>query len=149
MNASGKQISSEHPRKINFGIWWDGDLLRESLDRAFIEKWNPKTGRLDMLLDGHPYKAASNNGTKATPVLSADLFGDWREEVVWRTADDCALLVFSTTEPTLHRITTLMHNPQYRVQVAGQNAGYNQPPHPSFFLGEGMAPAVQEPIYVP
>jgi rhamnogalacturonan endolyase len=149
MNASGKQISTEHPRKINFGLWWDGDLLRESLDRSLVEKWNPRAGRLEALLDGRTYNAASINGTKAVPVLSADLFGDWREEVVWRSADNTSLLVFSTTEPTRHRITTLMHDPQYRVQVAGQNGGYNQPPHPSFFLGEGMAPAAQEPIYVP
>ena len=82
-------------------------------------------------------------------MLSADLFGDWREEVVWRSADDSALLVFSTTEPTRHRLPTLMHNPQYRAQVAGQNAGYNQPPHPSFYLGDGMQPVVQDPIYLP
>jgi rhamnogalacturonan endolyase len=149
MSASGVQISAEHPGSVNFGIWWDGDLLRESLDRSRIDKWNPKTQRLDRVLDGGQYRAAWNNGTKATPVLSADLFGDWREEVVWRNADNDALLVFSTTEPTRHRIPTLMHNPQYRVQVAGQNAGYNQPPHPSFFLGEGMTPVVQEPIHVP
>ncbi|TFW33705.1 rhamnogalacturonan lyase [Massilia horti] len=149
MSADGKQISSNRPRRFNFGVWWDGDLLRESLDHTLIEKWNPKTERLQMVLDARQYNAASNNGTKGTPVLSADLFGDWREEVVWRSADDSALLIFSTTLPSRHRIPTLMHNPQYRVQVAGQNAGYNQPPHPSFFLGEGMAPVAQEPIYTP
>jgi rhamnogalacturonan endolyase len=42
--------------------------------------------------------------------------------------------------PTRHRLPTLMHDTQYRVQVAAQNAAYNQPPHPSFFLGEGMTP---------
>jgi rhamnogalacturonan endolyase len=87
------------------------------------------------------HRAASNNGTKSNPVLSADLFGDWREEVVWRSLGDDALLVFSTTVPTRHRLPTLMHDRQYRVQVAAQNAGYNQPPHPSFFLGEGMTPS--------
>ncbi len=148
-SATGVEISPRHPRAINFGVWWDGDLLRESLDRALIEKWIPAAQRLQPLLDGRRYNAASINGTKAPPVLSADLFGDWREEVVWRSADNSALLVFSTTIPTSHRIPTLMHNTQYRVQVAGQNAGYNQPPHPSFHLGEGMSPVVQEPVYVP
>jgi rhamnogalacturonan endolyase len=149
MSAGGVQISPIHPRSVNFGVWWDGDLLRESLDGSRIDKWNPKTQRLERLLDAGQYQAASNNGTKSTPVLSADLFGDWREEVVWRSADNQSLLVFSTTEPTRYRMPTLMHNPQYRVQVAGQNAGYNQPPHPSFFLGEGMTPVVQDPIHVP
>lgn len=138
VNAAGVQISSTRPRAFNFGLWWDGDLLRESLDGTRIEKWRPQAQRLEPLLDGATYGAASINGTKANPVLSADLFGDWREEVVWRSADDTALLVFSTTTPTRHRIPTLMHDTQYRVQVAAQNAAYNQPPHPSFFLGEGM-----------
>jgi rhamnogalacturonan endolyase len=132
---------------MNFASWWDGDLLRETLDGTTISKWNTTTLTLDPLLTAATYGAASNNGTKATPVLSADLFGDWREEVVLRNTDSSALLVFSTTAPTTHRIPTLMHNPQYRVQVATQNTGYNQPPHPSFYLGEGMGPVVQEPIY--
>ncbi len=143
MNAAGVQISPVRPRAYNFGLWWDGDLLRESLDGTRIEKWNPQAQRLEPLLDGAKHGAASINGTKANPVLSADLFGDWREEVVWRSANDEALLVFSTTAPTRHRIPTLMHDTQYRVQVAAQNAAYNQPPHPSFFLGEGMTLPLQ------
>jgi len=137
MASDGTQISTVHPRAVNFGLWWDGDLLRETLDGTRIAKWQPQTQQLKLLLDGADYGAASNNGTKATPVLTADLFGDWREEVVWRSVGNDALLIFSTTTPTTHRLPTLMHDTQYRVQVAAQNAGYNQPPHPSFFLGEG------------
>lgn len=148
-NAQGRLISRERPRKVNFGLWWDGDLLRESLDGVAIDKWNPATAQLEPLMSGAPHGAQSNNGTKATPVLSADLFGDWREEVVWRRADNNALLVFSTAIPTPHRHVTLMHDRQYRVQVAAQNAGYNQPPHPSFFLGaskpEAPTAAAQRP----
>ncbi|MET0981935.1 MAG: rhamnogalacturonan lyase [Telluria sp.] len=146
MSAAGVQISPKRPRSLNFGLWWDGDLLRESLDGTRIEKWNPQALRLDPILDGAQYRAASNNGIKSNPVLSADLFGDWREEVVWRSSSSDALLVFSTTAPTRHRMPSLMHDPQYRVQVAAQNAGYNQPPHPGFFLGEGMPPAQQAPV---
>jgi rhamnogalacturonan endolyase len=147
VNAStGQQISAVRPRAYNFGLWWDGDLLRESLDGTRIEKWNPQSQRLDLVLDGAAHRAASNNGTKSNPVLSADLLGDWREEVVWRSISDDALLVFSTTLPTRHRLPTLMHDTQYRAQVANQNAGYNQPPHPSFFLGEGMSAPAQAPL---
>eukprot|EP01032_Pedospumella_encystans_P032096 gene32096-36232_t len=97
MSAAGVQISGERPRRINFGVWWDGDLLRESLDGTHIEKWSPQSATLFPMVNGADAGAASNNGTKATPVLSADLLGDWREEVVWRSADNNALLVFSTT----------------------------------------------------
>ena len=81
---------------------------------------------------------ASNNGSKSTPCLSADLFGDWREEVVWRTADNKELRIYTTTIPTAERFYTFMHDPQYRLSIAWQNVGYNQPPHTSFFVGEGM-----------
>ena len=80
------------------------------------------------------------NGSKATPVLSADILGDWREEVIFRTPDNKELRIYSTTIPTPHRLRCLMLDRQYRVSVAAQNVAYNQPPHTSFFLGEGMKP---------
>ncbi|MFN3860714.1 MAG: rhamnogalacturonan lyase [Roseateles sp.] len=145
MNASGKLISDKHPSRYNFALWWDGDLLRESLDHVAVDKWNPVAFKFEPLLNGKSFGAASNNGTKGNPVLSADLFGDWREEAVWRNEDSTALLIFSTSIPTEHRLVTLMHDPQYRVQVAAQNAGYNQPPHTSFHLGAAM----RGPRYLP
>jgi rhamnogalacturonan endolyase len=149
MSAGGQLISEQHPNRMNFAVWWDGDLLRESLDGTAIDKWNPAAFKFENLLNGKAFRAASNNGTKANPVLSADLFGDWREEVVWRNEDSTALLVFTTTAPTEHRLVTLMHDPQYRVQVANQNAGYNQPPHTSYHLGHGMKPPRYLPIITP
>ena len=74
------------------------------------------------------------------PVLSGDLFGDWREEVIFRTVDNTALRIFTTTALTEMRLYTLMHDPQYRLSIAWQNVAYNQPPHPSFFIGDGMSP---------
>ena len=138
-------LSNKIP-SANFAIWWDGDLLRELLDHDFdddlgagmgkIDKWDYENEQLVNLLtaDG----TLSNNHTKGTPALQADLFGDWREEVIWRTEDSEALRVYMTTDVTEHRIFTLMHDPQYRVAIAWQNVGYNQPPHPSFYIGEGM-----------
>ncbi|WP_347329875.1 cellulose binding domain-containing protein [Marinimicrobium locisalis] len=137
-SATGQTLSSSRPGPINFGVWWDGDLLRETLDREMIDKWNPATNSTERLLTAYQLGAASNNGTKGTPALSADLLGDWREEVLWRHSDNNALLLFTTTTPSDHRLRTLMHDPQYRVAISWQNSGYNQPPHPSFYLGAGM-----------
>jgi rhamnogalacturonan endolyase len=148
-SATGVQIGTNRPSQMNFAAWWDGDLLREALDGTQISKWNPSTSSSSVLVNAADVGAASNNGTKATPVLSADLLGDWREEVVWRNSANTALLIYSTTAPTTTRLPTLMHNPQYRAQVAAQNAGYNQPPHPSFYLGAGMGTFVQEPVHTP
>jgi rhamnogalacturonan endolyase len=137
LSCKGERIGPS-PRSVNFGLWWDGDLLRELLNDTRVEKWDYQAGQLSTLLEGKTFGAASCNGSKATPCLSADLLGDWREEVVWRTADNTALLIFSTPIPTTHRLVTLMQDRAYRVAVARENVGYNQPPHPGFFLGEGM-----------
>lgn len=135
-DATGKQFLARRPRGFpcNFGIYWDGDLLSELLDGNRIVKWNWQTETVDPLLVAHACTSA--NGTKSTPALSADLFGDWREEVVWATRDKRELRIYTTTIPTSHRLVTLMHDPQYRVAIAWQNTAYNQPPHPSFYLDE-------------
>ena len=124
------------PRSANFAIWWDGDFLREILDGNRISRWDWQKSTLETIFTATGCSA--NNGSKATPCLSADLFGDWREEVILRTTDNKSLRIYTTTIPTNYRLPTLMHDPQYRLAVAWQNVGYNQPPHPSFFLGDGM-----------
>ena len=134
-DAKGNRIGPA-PRSANFAIWWDGDRLRELLDRNRIDKWDAEKGAVTNIFTAEG--ATSNNGTKATPVLSADLFGDWREEVIFRSANNKELRIYTTTFPTKHRFVTLMHDPQYRLSIAWQNVAYNQPPHPSFHLGEGM-----------
>ena len=131
-----RQISARKPGQINFGVWWDGDLLRELLDGTTISKWDWEAGVSRTALA--PEGVASNNGTKATPALSGDILGDWREEVVWRSTDNRELRIYTTTIPTEHRLMTLMHDRQYRLAIAWQNVAYNQPPHPGFYLGEGM-----------
>jgi len=135
--AQGKVIDgAKHPRQTNFAIWWDGDELRELLDGNQVSKWDWKTGRTVPLLTAEGM--VSNNGTKATPTLSADILGDWREELILRAEDNRSLRIYVTPYPTERRLATLMHDPQYRVSVAWQNTAYNQPPHTGFHLGAGM-----------
>jgi len=137
LGPRGVQIAATKP-SINFGVWWDGDLLRELLDGVTITKWDWLAGNTTTLLADSGI--ASNNGTKATPSLSADILGDWREEVIWRESGNAALRIYTTTIPTTSRFYTLMHDRQYREAIAWQNTGYNQPPHPSFYFGDGMPP---------
>ena len=135
-NGSGTVIASNRPA-INFLSYWDGDLEREILDSNKISKYkNASSGTTTLLQDS---SCTSCNSTKATPCLSADIFGDWREEVIWATTDGKAIRIYTTPSTTDYRITTLMQDPQYRNQVAGQNIAYNQPPHASFYLGSDKA----------
>ncbi|MBQ1045179.1 MULTISPECIES: cellulose binding domain-containing protein [unclassified Micromonospora] len=143
LNTRGQNVGRK-PSSANFLIWWDGDPVRELLDATKIDKYG--TGGETRLLTGSG--VASNNGTKSTPALSADLLGDWREEVVWRTSDSTALRIYSTPVTTGLRLPTLMHDPQYRVAVAWQNTAYNQPPHPGYFLGDGMSTPPAPNIYL-
>ena len=137
-NVKGEQISARKPRSCNFGVWWDGDLLRELLDSNRISKWNWQDSTETNLVTAA--NCASNNSTKSTPCLCADILGDWREEVIWRTTDGKELRIYTTTIPTEHRLYTLMHDPVYRLSVAYQNVAYNQPTQTGFYLGDGMLP---------
>lgn len=136
LNIKGERIGNA-PRSVNSAIWWDGDLLRELLDGVTISKWEYAQEREGRLLAGRDLGVVSNNGSKANPCLSADILGDWREELIARTVDSRELRIFTTTIPTEHRLPTLMHDSHYRLSVAWQNVAYNQPPHTSFFLGQG------------
>jgi rhamnogalacturonan endolyase len=142
-NAAGTVVGRE-PTGINFLVWWDGDPVRELLDSNKISKYG--TGSDTRLLTAAD--VSSNNSTKATPALSGDILGDWREEVIWRKTDSSALRIYSSPIPAGTRLTTLMHDSQYRSAIAWQNTAYNQPPHPSYFLGDGMTIPAQPGIYV-
>jgi len=134
-NMKGEVLENINPwaLSINFGIWWDGDLLRELLDRSAITKYDWENNRAVVLqqLDGQ-----FNNGTKQNPCLSADILGDWREEVITRNRESTELRLYVSTIPTEHRITCLMQDNAYRLSVATENVGYNQPPETGFYLGE-------------
>ena len=135
-NARGEEISDVKPDSCNFAVWWDGDPLRELLNSNHVSKWNWESKTTERLLTAEG--CTSINGTKSTPSLSADLLGDWREEILWPTQDGKELRLYTTTIPTDRRLVTLMHDPVYRLGIAWQNVAYNQPPHTGFYLGEGM-----------
>lgn len=133
-NAAGASVGRT-PSSANFLLWWDADTIRELLDSNHIDKYG--TSSDTRLLTGSG--VTSNNGTKATPALSGDVLGDWREEVIWRTTDNAFLRIYTTTNVATNRFYTFLHDPQYRVALAWQNVAYNQPPHPSFFVGASMS----------
>ena len=122
----------------NSAVWWDGDLLRELLDRHAVLKWNWNTQKVENLKDFRALGCTFNNGTKQNPCLSADILCDWREEVIVRDNASTELRIYSTTIPTEHRFPCLMLDIPYRLSVATENVGYNQPPEPGFYLGSDL-----------
>ncbi len=132
-DVKGQKITDAVP-SVNFRIYWDGDLQDELLDRSFIDDWDYINHKPVRLLDASQQGGSSINGSKATPVISADILGDWREEVIFRGSDNASLLLYTTTIPTNYRMPTLMNDPVYRMGVAWQNVVYNQPPHLGYYL---------------
>lgn len=129
-----------------FRIYWDGDVYDELLadisrhNQPYLEKFG--TGRLT--INGKQvYEYGYNvtcNGTKGTPCLSADILGDWREEMIFYNNEDKSILnIFSTSTQSSARVPCLMYDHVYRLAISWQNAGYNQPPHLGYYLPDATA----------
>ena len=144
-DIKGNVISNNLP-SCNFRIYWDGDLQDELLANrgrpyfgSFVEKWDGEKAVPLPLSNGQHIAdlghSASCNWTKATPCLQADIFGDWREEVIlWDASDAAHLNIFTTNIPTPYAVPTLMHDNIYRLSICWQNTAYNQPPHLGYYL---------------
>lgn len=125
-------VGGESRISMNFGIWWDGDLLRELLDRSTVSKYDWQNRQI---VDLQKFDGSFNNGTKSNPCLSADILGDWREEVLIRNSESTELRLYVTTIPTDYRIDCLMEDIPYRLSVATQNVAYNQPSELGYYIG--------------
>ena len=134
-NCKGRSIYDTNPG-MNFRIFWDGDAQEELLNDITISKWDKgNISTLSLAASRATGSPASCNSTKATPCLQADIFGDWREEVIlWNSTDASSINVYSSTYTTNYRVPTLMHDHVYRLGVAWQNVAYNQPPHLGYYL---------------
>lgn len=121
---------------VNMGLWWDGDLLRELLDRNYVSKYDWEAGVCNPLVVFED--VVWNNGSKANPCVQGDIIGDWREEVLFRTMDSSALRLYVSTIPTDYRFHTFLEDPVYRISIVTQNVAYNQPTQPGFYFGADL-----------
>ena len=128
---------------LNFRLYWTGDLCEETFNYGGMDASGWMYGVNPGLSTGDDWTCLKYftgcitcNSTKGTPCLTADLFGDWRDEVVMRKEDNSALRIWTTDMPSKWRIYTQMHDTQYRNGVVWQMCGYNQPQHLGYFLGE-------------
>ena len=128
------EIVGQKNTSVNFRMYWNGTCYDQMLDGNTLDYWNGSSWSRQMTFYNYG-NSSTCNGTKKTPNLQADLFGDWREELIlWDSSNSSTLNIFSTNIPTEYRVPTLMHDHTYRMAVAWQNTAYNQPPHLGFFL---------------
>ena len=147
--AKGKLIGTPAVSQ-NFRIYFDGDEYDELLDGAYVTKFNSSSKKSEVYFDGPAALGATGcNGTKNTPSLVADLFGDWREELVVRSEKDpTTIYIVSTPVESKLRVYTLMHDATYRTAVASENTAYNQPPHVGYYLPDMVKSLKQPSIFV-
>ncbi|MFB4277877.1 rhamnogalacturonan lyase [Nonomuraea sp. MTCD27] len=137
-SARGEYLGRNAPG-TNMSIRWAADMTTQLVNGTATTVLQTPTiddHRRGRLLSAEG--TLTNNWTKGNPGLVADVFGDWREELLVRTADSTAVRMYLSTEVTDRKLYTLMHDPQYRVEVARQQTGYNQPAYPSFHLGSDI-----------
>lgn len=124
----------------NQSIHYAADLTTQITDG--VEYVGPvHTGVVNDNIHGimlEPENTMTNNSTKGNPCLVADIFGDFREELLLRTKDSSAIRIYMNTEITKHKLFTLMHDTQYRCGVAWQNNCYNQPGYTKFYYASDM-----------
>ncbi|WP_127819514.1 rhamnogalacturonan lyase family protein [Microbacterium sp. CPCC 204701] len=126
-------------------IWFGSGLTHMGVNGATINRINDQTFAATSYLA----TGMTSTGNKSTPTLKADMFGDWREELILRASGN-RLGIVTTLAPTEYGIRTLMHDPMYRLGVASKNNGYDQVGFASFYLGdEAPLPAMRTDIAVP
>lgn len=135
---SNDQVAAHYTKDYpfyNFRLYWDGDAYDELFDKGAVNN-----GKWSRLLTTGDYGHSATYGSKANPLLIADILGDWREEIImFDKSDSASINIFTTTTATKMRVPTLMHDHIYRMSVAWQNVGYNQPPHLGYYLPDFVA----------
>lgn len=146
------------------GIWWDGDLVRETMAASDGNGFNADIRKYD--INSHSWASRLIEFAKMTswqvhseygvrPAFVGDMIGDWREEIILEkrgsvTIDGTAyeicpgIVGFSTDYPTSQKMYCLMENPAYRLQCTAR--GYYQSSFPDFYLGHGMTKAPVPPV---
>lgn len=130
-NVKGEKLAANMPIP-NFKIWWDGDLLGEVLNRTMIDEWDYQNNTTKRVYTS----SGTRHSWRNAPPFYGDILGDWREEVIWETADHSALRVYTTTIPTPYRLYTPAQNPAYRLCFTTK--GYMQSTLVDYYLGDGM-----------
>lgn len=123
---------------LRFGIWWMGDMTRSAYSGGDVIRGYSTRGRSVWEQWRGTGECESNHSTKGCPCLIADLFGDWREELLLRRKDNRAIRIYMTPEETPYRFHTFMEDPVYRNSVLTQNCGYNVPTDPGFYFGPDL-----------
>ncbi len=114
-------------------IFWDADKLRESIEFSGKREPGMRFGKPEYSIVKYPTDTICNQ-IEGSIMMMADLYGDWREELV--TVLPGELRIYSTTIPAKDRRVCLMQDHLYRSDVVHRSMGYFQSPMTTYYLGE-------------
>lgn len=124
-------------------LFWDADKLRETFigdGYGSVKNINSDSGKGYGSAIKDEVTVVKYTGEKLTDhlkgkvLMTADLFGDWREEIVMALPGE--LRIYSTSIPANDKRITLMQDPVYRGMIVHRSMGYMQAPVTGFYLGE-------------
>jgi len=143
LNANGTRLNTVNGGLArNYAIWFGGGLTHMGYSGANILSYNQ-----DTLVPSTWLSTGLTSSGDRLP-LKGDIFGDWREEIVYRATNN-RLAIITTLSPSDYGIRTLMHDPFYRQGVANTNTGYNVSGFASFYLGdEAKLPPQRTDIFI-
>lgn len=147
MTADGETVTTDSgepvaPPANNMAVWFTGSLNRQLLDGNKVCTRQRSDGKEIRALRANFFNAKAINGTKNNPCLYADLFGDWREEIIYVDSAETELKIFSTWYPTEYRFRPLLEDHHYEMSALNENIGYNQPTETGFYLGSNLLVSV-------
>ena len=135
--VDGTSVSQNNPYP-NLMIWWNGDLLADSLYENTVDRWDYVAESNSRLLTCYHYNGDNwpVANSRSICAFQGDIIGDWREEMVFDSVQHTELIVFTTDHETTNRLYCLAQNPAYRNCLTTQ--GYRQQNLPDYYLGVGM-----------
>ncbi len=134
LSANGKYLhrNDSIPQCTNW-VFWDADKLRESIEFSEQRGRTRSSWKPEYAVVKYPNDTICNS-MEGSVMMMADLYGDWREELVCVLPGE--LRIYSTTIPATDRRICLMQDHLYRSDVVHRSMGYFQPPITSYYLGE-------------
>jgi rhamnogalacturonan endolyase len=133
LSAKGERLASNEdvPPCRNW-IWWDSGNIRQTFFGS-DNRWGASSfsGGREQTIGYWKGETVANN-IHGNIIMIADLFGDWREEVI--TALPGEIRIYHTNIPGKDKKITLMQDALYRSYVLQRSQGYPQAPVPSYIF---------------
>lgn len=129
LSAQGEKIGmNEDVPPCRNWLWWDAGKTRQLISGDFVQSTRKRVNKVEYWKGEVLAK-----GIEGSILMTADISGDWREEIV--TALPGEIRIYHTSHQATDRRVSLMQDPIYRSYVLQNSQGYYQSPVTGYYLG--------------